>query len=324
LFYKTLLPLSFTIFTFTAQATAVITLNNGDEITAEVTREDEINLYLSHPILGELVIPQTQIAQLTAKDDPKVVNDEVLETEEVAEVPVAEVEAKKPTDNGLFGLGLLENWKRRFDLGIAGSAGRNENSQINAGFTADYEDNDTRISHKSSYYRSESNGTLSNHNFYSTLNKDWLDDETPWLVFATGRLDIDEFKDWDYRVNADAGVGYEFINSDKFLLVGKTGLGFNQTFGGEDEEFTPEGSLGVETKWKLSKFQQLKFSNTYFPHLEDFSEFRNVTNFDWTLDLNTFVGVALKLGLSNEHDSTVDDGEDKNDFKYTVSLSWTL
>jgi putative salt-induced outer membrane protein YdiY len=324
LFYKTLLPLSFTIFTFTAQATAIITLNNGDKISAEITSKDETNIYLSHPILGELVIPQSQIAQLDNNDQMGNINDESFDSEEVTETLAADEASNETVDNGLFGLGLLENWQRRFDLGIAGSAGRNENSQINAGFTADYEDNDTRISHKSSYYRSESNGSLSNHNFYSTLNKDWLDDETPWLVFATGRLDIDEFKDWDYRVNADAGVGYEFINSDKFLLVGKTGLGFNQTFGGEDEEFTPEGSLGVETKWKLSKFQQLKFSNTYFPHLEDFSEFRNVTNFDWTLDLNTFVGVALKLGLSNEHDSTVDDGEDKNDFKYTVSLSWTL
>lgn len=312
--YKSLVPLSIALLSLTVNASeALVTLDNGDQLTAEVIKQDDVNVYLKHPVLGELVIAKDKIGELT----------ELNQVEEVIAVEPKQV-AEAPTDDGLFGLGLLKDWKRRFDLGIAGSAGRNENNQLNAGFTADFEDDSARISSKSSYYRSESSGTLSNHRFFSALNKDWLFDESPWLVFAGGRLDVDEFKDWDYRVNADAGFGYEFINSDTFLLVGKSGLGFSQTFGDIDEEFTPEGSLGIETKWKISDFQELKFANTYFPSLDDLSEFRNVTNLDWVLDLNTFTGVALKLGLSNEHDSTVDAGVDKNDFKYTVSLAWTL
>jgi hypothetical protein len=53
-------------------------------------------------------------------------------------------------------------------------------------------------------------------------------------------------------------------------------------------------------------------------------EYRNLTAFDWVLDLNSYVGVALKLGLLNEYDSSTEEGISKNDFKYTVSLAWKL
>ena len=317
--FKSLLPLSVMLFSLNVVASeAVITLDNGDQLTAEFVKQDDTHSYLNHPVLGELIIANDKISELTA----------VTETEEVAAaepvIEVAEAEPEAPKDNGLFGMGILQDWKRRFDLGIAGSAGRNENNQVNAGFTADFEDEYQRISSKSSYYRSESNGNLSNHNFYTALNKDWLLEDSPWLLFAAGRFDIDEFKDWDYRLNADGGIGYEFINNDSFLFVGKAGLGFNQTFGEIDDEFTPEGSLGIESKWTISDYQSVKFANTYYPNLDDFSQFRNVTSLDWLLDLNTIADIGLKLGLSNEHDSTVDTGVDKNDFKYTVSLAWTL
>ncbi len=315
--YKSILTISLVFPLSLMAAEAVITLNNGDQLTADITQQDETNLYLTHPVLGDLIIAKDKVEHVSET--------EIAEVETV----VAKVEETKPadvapTDNGLFGTGLLQNWKRRFDLGIAGSAGKSSNSQINLGFTADFEDERSRISHKTAYFRAESEGETSDHSFYSLLNKDWLTPNTPWIKFANGRIDLDEFKDWDYRLNASGGVGYEFINSDTFLLVGRSGLGFSQTFGGEREEFTPEGSLGIESKWQISDYQSLKAANTYYPSLDNVSDFRNISTLDWTLDLNTFAGMALKLGLSNEYDSNTDGDTEKNDFKYTVSLAWTL
>lgn len=290
----------------TLQAKEQFTLLNGDVLTGEFIKEDGHAVYIEHDVLGEMMIPKTMLAVVP----------EVPEEEIVAEVADEE-------DSGLFGTGILQNWERRFDIGITGSAGKSDNNQINVAFTADYESERTRISHKTSYYRSESEGDLSSHTFNSKVNRDWLLPETPWFRFAGAGFDWDEFKDYDYRVNANTGMGYEFFDTDTFLLVGRTGLGFNQTFGDRDE-FTPEGLLGVETKWDVNAFQHIKFTNTLYPNLKTTSEYRNLTTLDWVLDLNTFAGVALKLGLSNEYDAAVEDDTDKNDFKYTFSLSWHI
>lgn len=292
-------------------------LNNGDQITAEVIKEDQQHYYLAHPLLGDLTIAKTDVVEVKEKESEVAVNDSDIKEKQLATAPIEK-------DTGLFGTSLLQNWKRRLDVGIAGSAGKSSNHQINIGFNADYEDDKARISHKTAYYRAESEGDVSDHSAFSLINKDWLSPNSPWIKFASGRVDIDEFKDWDYRLNADGGIGYEFINNERFLFVARTGLGFSQTFGGERETFTPEGSLGFETRWNISDYQQFKFANTYYPSLDELNEFRNISTLDWTLDLNTFAGMALKLGLLNEYDSSTDGDIDKNDFKYTISLAWTL
>lgn len=297
-------------------APATIQLTNGDELTADLIKHTDSHITIVHPVLGKLQLSKSKISNISSINEP----DEVVTMTETTPSETA----KAHNDNGLFGTGLLTGWERRIDLGIAGSAGKSQNHQVNLGFTADYESEYTRIAHRTAYFRAESEDELSDHSFYSSVNRDWLRPSTPWFHFAGGRFVMDEFKDWDYRVSGNGGVGYEFANNDAFLLLGRTGLGFNQTLGGDREEFTPEGLLGIESQWEMNDFQRIKFANTLYPSLKDMSEYRNLTSFDWLLDLNSYVGVALKVGLLNEYDSATEQGIDKNDFKYTVSLAWTL
>ena len=294
-----------------------IELLNGDQLTADLKNESETHFTVVHPVLGEIKLNKNQVVSV----------EQVVSKPQAEKLAVAADKpksSKKPTDNGLFGTGLLTNWKRRVDLGIAGSAGKSRNHQVNLGFSADFTSDYTRISHNTAYFRAKSEDELSDHSFYSSINRDWLRPQTPWFHFAGGRVDWDEFKDWDFRLNANGGVGYEFVKTDDWLLLGRTGLGFNQTFGGEREEFTPEGLIGLETQWDMNEYQHIEFANTFYPSLRDSSEYRNLTSFDWVLDLNSFVGVALKLGLLNEYDSATEEDISKNDFRYTASLVWKL
>lgn len=307
------------ILSFPLQAAASqIELINGDQLSADILSQTETHILVSHPVLGELKLDKNQVMavkQTASHPEPK-------ETVDVANA-VTEQSADSE-DNGLFGTGVLVNWKRRLDLGIAGSAGKSKNHQVNIGFSADYDSDYTRISHKSAYFRAKSEDELSDHSFFSSINRDWLRPTTPWFHFAGGRIDWDEFKDWDLRVNANGGVGYEFAKTENWILLGRSGLGFNQTFGGQREEFTPEGLIGLETQWKVNDYQQIEFANSFYPSLRDTSEYRNLTSLDWVLDLNSYVGVALKLGLLNEYDSATEEGINNNDFKYTASLAWKL
>ena len=307
-----------------------VTLNNGDMLKADLISQTNKTITLNHPVLGKLIIDKSKITQLV--DDQQQVD-----TTKVAEssTPAKQAEAKSgqdvskhaevtTVDEGLFGTGLLTDWSRRLDLGLAGSAGKSSSAQINVGFSADFTNKYTRISSKTAYYRSQSDGTMTANSFYSSLNRDWLRPDSPWFEFGGGRVDWDKFKDWDYRASVNGGMGYEFLNNDEWLLDGRTGLGFSQTFGGTRHDFTPEGLLGFEAKWHINNHQKLHISNSLYPALNDIHNYRNLTSLDWILDLNTLVGVALKVGLTNEYDSRNQGNVNKNDFKYTASLAWTL
>ncbi len=59
--------------------------------------------------------------------------------------------------------------------------------------------------------------------------------------------------------------------------------GFNQTFSGEREDFTPEGWLGIESKWEMNDHQQIQLTNSLYPNLKQNADDRNQTTFDWIL-----------------------------------------
>jgi putative salt-induced outer membrane protein YdiY len=302
----TLLLLSF--WTATSSAEEIV-LTNGDRLTGEITAQSDDSVTLQHPALGQLVISRTQIADLRLGPGTPVAADSVLQVE---------------SDPGLLGTGWLTNWKRRVSLGIIGTSGKSHDLKINADFTAKYEDERKRWGHETSYYRNSADGTLSDQNFFSTLRRDWLEPRSPWFAFADGRVDYDEFKDWDYRLAADAGVGYEFVKTDNYRLLGRAGLGANQTIGGSREELTPEASLGVDVSWKINSQQDLAFVNTLYPNLRQTGELRNLTSLDWRYGIDEKAGLGLKISLSNEYDSLTEAGVSKYDFKYIGALEWSL
>lgn len=81
--------------------------------------------------------------------------------------------------------------------------------------------------------------------------------------------------------------------------------------------------LGLETRWTISVHQSLEFANSLYPSLKALSQLLKLSSLGWIQDLNTYIGVALKLGLSNEYDETSAE-EMENEFRYSASLAWTL
>lgn len=311
-------------------APVTLLLTNGDRLQGDLLESSQQSVTIKHQLLGQMEIQTETIAEIrTEYPGLTLVTPETVDTQDgettgqtfAEQETVAETD---PEDSGLLGTGWLTDWERRLDVGISGSAGKTSNQLINLGFTAELSTEETRISSRTRYFRSKSEGDLSDNVFSTSINRDWLIPESQYFRFAGARFDADEFKDWNQRINANAGVGYEFANSDDFLLLGRTGLGFSQTIGGEREEFTPEGLVGIESRWRVNDSQKLAFANTVFPSFEDLGEYRNLTTLDWILDLDSQLGIALNVGLQNEYDSATEDGISKNDFKYTLSLSWSL
>ena len=149
-----------------------IHLANGDRLSGELIEQNEEFLLLDSAVLGKLRLAASDVSQVSAVEgQPQA---KVAINRAADDIDAMEIRLPLEEDLGLFGTGWLTYWKRRLDLGIAGSEGDTDSLQINLAFSADYESPDTRISHKINYYRAESDDELSDHSFYTSVNRDWL------------------------------------------------------------------------------------------------------------------------------------------------------
>lgn len=236
----------------------------------------------------------------------------------------AMAESAPEAEAGLLSTGLMQGWKRELEAGISGSSGNSESFSGHIGFKAGYEDADKIWKFGSAYDNASSDGDESRNQFFADLQRDWLWTDTRWFAFAQGRYDWDKYKDWEHRLAFAVGPGYQFVKNSTWDINGRVGLGGNQTYGDENEDFTPEALLGLNAGWTISERESLAFATTFYPNLEESGEFRNITTLDWKMSMTQGGSLAMKIGLSNEYDSLASGDTEKNDFKYYLSLVWGL
>jgi len=296
-----------------------IVLTTGEVLYGELGRETDEHMFIQHPLLGELRI---------ARDDIKTfaIGARAIAKAEVPKPADAKPpERPKPPDDGLLGFGWLKDWDRRLEAGVSGASGVSSNQQAHVGFMADYEDTEVRWQQRARFFRSESDNVETANSAMVSINRDDLMPGSPRFSFAGGRFDRDEFQDWRNRLGINAGVGLQIAQTERYRLLGRLGLGATYSWGGPEGQVTaPEGLIGFDMNWKMSKQQSLAVTNMLYPSLKHGGEFRNVTTFDWIIDLDKELGMGLKLGVNNEHESDREDGLDKNDFKYTSAFIWRL
>jgi len=309
-----------------------VELTNGDVLTGKVIEQTDNRVVLTHPVLGEVSLPADQVAEVKLSD-PDAPADQPTQAAQIeaAEATLAEAgytveppAPEQPPNPGLK-LGpvtLFEGWERRFEVGINGSEGNTVDFNARVALSGFYEDAERRWFVDMVYERASEDNETTENDFYASVTRDWLLPEKKHFYFLTGRYDWDEFQDWDSRVSGAGGIGYQFVKNEKWELLGRAGAGGNQEFGGEDDEFTPEGLLGVNLLWNIADGQSLRFANTYYPDLGDFSQFRNITRVEWKIALDAVEGMSLAVGAENEHQSDPGGDAEKDDLTYYLSLIW--
>ena len=296
-----------------------IRLESGDVINADIVSQDAERVTIDHPSLGELTIERDQIVAIYADQSAL---DAALAEEEAAE-KAADLEAERAADDGLFGTGFLAGWNRQLELGLNGAQGNTQNLNFRTAFKANYEDDEDRWLYNMQYRTASSEGDTTEKKFYAELFKDWLIPDEDYFYFGNGRYDWDDFEDWDSRWSGFGGIGYQFLEDDTWNVRGRAGLGGNQETGGVDgDEFTFEALLGVEADYQIDDGHSIAFTNYLYPSLEDAADFRNVTTLDYIISIDRDKGLALKLGVANEHDSSAPATSEKNDFTYYATLLW--
>lgn len=275
-------------------------LVNGDRLTGTIINRTADSVTIDHPLLGQLVISNSQLADNSAP-------------------PVAESNTAPAVEAG-----KKNSFKRRVEAGLNGANGNSRNSDWRLGFLQRAQSSSSGYLFESGYRRATSDGNTEENDLFAQLTFDWLLPDSRWIRFARGRYDWDDFEDWDSRLSGSAGYGYRFETSSELSIATRIGLGATQTFGGSDDDLELEGLFGIDGEWHLNGTQQLEFANTFYQRLEDLSRFRNLSSLAWIIRLDQFHGIDLKLGLENEYESRSPGNSRNNDLKYDLSLTWQL
>ncbi len=266
-------------------------LESGDVVSGDVLERNADRILLQHPIFGRLELPVAELAPPEPKPS----------------------EPPRRVDRGMFGSGWLIGWKRRFGLGFSGAEGNSTDANVDANLRFDFENEKKRWRFDLAYTFSSSDGGTDKSQGHFQLDRDWLLPGSRWFQFVKGRYEYDRFKDWNQRVSVVGGIGYDLHEGEVWLLRARLGGGGSYEFNGE-EDLRPEGLVGIDSNWTISKRQKIEFVGELFPDLIDFGELRSRETLDWNIKIADGSGLGLSFGVQHEYQSHSDD--DPNDLTY--------
>ncbi len=271
-----------------------------------------------HPILGRLEIPAGEVRTLR----PLHVDTSPLPEKKAAVAP-GPAHVAPQVDKADGPPPVVKLWKSRLELGFSGSAGVTEESNLRIALNTAFKEDTFRLAIDSRYLLDTSSGDRTDNKLTVGAISQWDVPASRWSYFAQGRYDFDEFQSWEHRVTAGGGVGYRLVDVTGlddagqplhvFTLTGRLGLGGRKEFGSLVDGLQPEGIIGADLTWYISKRQNLSTQLTFFPDLDGTGEFRFITKAEWLLKLDALEGLNFKLGLDYEHQSQTDPGISPND-----------
>ncbi len=297
-----------------------IELITGEVLRGEIIQRTADLLVLDHPILGRLEIPRNAIEQV---DDVPPVSTDLPPTTAADEAKSDGSPESKPVPPTQPEASPKPRWDSKLELGFVAHEGNTEDANVLLALNSVRDRGYDQYTFDSRYSLRTSRGDRSENKLTAGLLIEWPLPPSRWSYFAQTRYDFDEFQSWETRLTGGGGMGYHLIDINKidsagnsidiFDLHARAGLGLRREFGSMNERIQPEGILGGNFVWQVTEHQRLAAGSTIFPNLEENGEFRVVTNAEWVLNLNTFDGLSLKLGLAHEHQSVTDPGLEHDD-----------
>lgn len=228
--------------------------------------------------------------------------------------------APAPADPDSF----FKGWTGSLEAGMSGASGNSENFGFRVGLGLKRDTSKMLTTFTTSYTYASQEGDKTENRGDAMLRNDWkFGADNRWRFFALGKAEYDDFKDYDWRLSAFVGVGYELIKTDTTLFVPRIGVGITREIGGSSNEIVPELDLGWDFEHKFN--QNVKFFNTFdfYPSLKKITDYRIETKAGLEVLLSEENKLALKIGVEDKYDSTPE-GLKRNDLTYFAVVSWNF
>jgi putative salt-induced outer membrane protein YdiY len=214
-------------------------------------------------------------------------------------------------------------WNSSFEVGVDGSEGNAKTLTFRSGANIKRKIDWSDLKIAFSYVKATAERVETKHNAQLDVNHDWLLGESPWSIYGKTIVVYDEFRPFGLELTLSSGLGYRFIDNDSTTLKGRVGSGATRQFRGLDNDWVPEGMLGVDFEHQLSARQKVRLTVEYYPEWGAFDQFRIRSDAGWEMLLSEATNMSLKLGVIDRYDTRAGDGK-PNALDYSLLLLWKL
>jgi len=219
---------------------------------------------------------------------------------------------------------FFKGWTTTVGLGLNGSSGNTESLDVRFSWDSERVTNYMETYFNLLYSGGTEEGEVNENYFRTRIRNDWLVPDSRWRYFAIGQLEFDEEQDWNWRIFANAGVGYDFVQTEKMTLTGRAGLGVLQDLGGTDEDFRFEGLLAVDFVYRFNEKHKVFFTGEYYPAFDPWPVYRLYGRAGWEVLIDPELNLSLRVGLEDRYDSSPGSDAQRNDLDYFIQLALTF
>lgn len=283
----------------------ILTLDTGEILRGALVSETDDAIEIAHSVLGTVRLPRARLQSVA--DAP---------ADGTIPVPKPPEPPPPPPPDSFF-----KGWTFNLDGGVNGSDGNTEtlSARVGAGAARLTPTMETRLDISYTYATDSGEKTKSRGEF--NARNDWLSTTSPWGFFALGKVEYDEFQDWDWRLSGFAGPSYTVLKNETTLFRLRAGAGGSYRIGGQDEEFRPEALAGFDFEHAFNDRNKVFATAEWLPRLDDWPEYRVNARAGWEILVDPESKLSLKLGVNNRYDSDPGSGFKKNDIEYFALLS---
>jgi putative salt-induced outer membrane protein YdiY len=325
------------LFSFVIGSSAILTaaelqLSNGDRITGELIRREDGKIHFRSPILGDLIIAETDAVVIEMPDTP--VESLAGLPPMIEQVHLRDAESLRPPPKP-----KTTPWRGRFEFGFQNQAGRHDslNYSMRTELERKSQLNHYRLSAR--YLYGESRQVVSSDRRDASFR--WRHEISERFFSQTvTSYSSDAVTNIDLNAEQNAGFGYEVFESPK--QTGSVGAGltvqFRESDGSEPGttylgEFFQDYSFKLNGRLTLMQNLNVLFSpdqrartlvnaatsSLYRDEAENYK-----VRFNSTLQGKLSERISINLRYEYEYDNAIYDAENRADRRVTSSLGYSF
>ncbi|MEL7496617.1 MAG: DUF481 domain-containing protein [Planctomycetota bacterium] len=211
-------------------------------------------------------------------------------------------------------------WKGNFSAGLNGKSGNSEDLDFNLALDLTRETDFATTNFLANYFYSSNQIATTTDRWFSQFRQERKFEDPRWSWFYQSGLEVDRFKDFDYRIALHSGLAYKLIDEEIRKLKLRLGAGASREVGSVNDDWSPELQFGADWERKLSETTRIYATVDFFPNVSDFADYRLNTNTGLEFLLDAERDINFKIFALNRYDSTPPPGNQENDLDYGMSV----
>jgi putative salt-induced outer membrane protein YdiY len=209
-------------------------------------------------------------------------------------------------------------WMGGVEFGLNGSEGNVDILKLRGGVDVRYDDGDNLFLLNALYVFTHHDDEMIEQKGLLTA-RDELAIADRWAWYAQGTLEYDEFRNVNFRVAAHNGLSLTAMRNPGTVLRLRAGLGTEREFGGDSNDWAPEGQFGADYELRLTKRTSLVAAGDYYPRLDNFRHFRVRGRVSLDMQVDPELNLFIRVGAMERYDSDPF-GSRKSDLDYFTTL----